>query len=208
MGTDIHTVVQVRKGDKWVTVANEVAADRNYQLFAILADVRNGYGFAGCITGDVVKPIDEPRGLPNGFELDGSDEHEGYWMGEHSRSWFLLSELNEYAVENSEKTVSKTGFITFQHYLELRERGSGAQPNEWCGGISGVGINISQAKEAILNNTLPADLGRFYIRYDWIVSLVESSFLNEMIKEIEEAVGDVVGDVDPDNVRLVFGFDS
>lgn len=37
---------------------------RNYNLFAILANVRNGRGFAGVKTGDGYEPIDMPRGLP------------------------------------------------------------------------------------------------------------------------------------------------
>lgn len=39
--------------------------DRNYNVFGILADVRNGYGFAGVDTGDGFVPIDSPRGLPD-----------------------------------------------------------------------------------------------------------------------------------------------
>lgn len=37
---------------------------RNYNVFAILANVRNGYGFAGVDTGDALVPICEPRGIP------------------------------------------------------------------------------------------------------------------------------------------------
>jgi len=39
--------------------------DRNYNAFAILADVRNGYGFAGCDTGDGFVPISTPKGFPD-----------------------------------------------------------------------------------------------------------------------------------------------
>ena len=37
---------------------------RNYNLFAILANVRNGRGFAGAKTGEGFIPISEPRGFP------------------------------------------------------------------------------------------------------------------------------------------------
>lgn len=42
--------------------------ERHYQLFSVLADVRNGYGFAGVPTGEWVKPISSPRGIPQDFE--------------------------------------------------------------------------------------------------------------------------------------------
>lgn len=82
MGTDIHSIVQVRKvgerfnllevGDAppplpgaWVTVGVAVAGDpRSYNTFAMLADVRNGRGFAGIKTSDGFPVIHEPRGLP------------------------------------------------------------------------------------------------------------------------------------------------
>jgi hypothetical protein len=37
---------------------------RNYDVFAILANVRNGRGFAGVVTGGGFNPIAMPRGLP------------------------------------------------------------------------------------------------------------------------------------------------
>jgi len=62
---------------------------RHYAIFSVLADVRN----------DDIEPISSPRGLPEDFTL-----HEDYyhgpnrtiWLGEHSFSWLLLSELEAY----------------------------------------------------------------------------------------------------------------
>ena len=39
--------------------------DRNYNVFSILANVRNGYGFAGVRTGSGFDPISDGRGLPD-----------------------------------------------------------------------------------------------------------------------------------------------
>ena len=76
MGCDIHSLAQVRKNGKWVTVLQTVAGDhRNYDTFAVLADVRNGYGFAGCDTGDGFEPISEPKGFPSDFEVINGDRH-------------------------------------------------------------------------------------------------------------------------------------
>ncbi len=38
--------------------------DRHYDVFAMLANVRNGFGFAGVDTGDGFEPLSDGRGLP------------------------------------------------------------------------------------------------------------------------------------------------
>lgn len=68
MGTDIHMAVEVKgKHGRWFWYqrGNEIYDGRNYDLFAQLADVRNGTGFAGVRTGSGFVPISSPRGLPN-----------------------------------------------------------------------------------------------------------------------------------------------
>ena len=75
MGTDIHSIVQVRKKDKWVTVGVGVAGDsRSYNTFAMLANVRNGRGFAGVKTSDGFPVIHEQRGLPEDLEVIDDDQ--------------------------------------------------------------------------------------------------------------------------------------
>ena len=92
MGCYIHIWAEVKKDGKWAKVGkvfkntyydqdepNRVDEDgyewnaemtdspyqgRSYNLFSILANVRNGEGFAGCDTGDGFVPIAMPRGLP------------------------------------------------------------------------------------------------------------------------------------------------
>lgn len=39
--------------------------DRHYDVFSILADVRNGYGFAGVVTSSGFNPITSGRGIPD-----------------------------------------------------------------------------------------------------------------------------------------------
>jgi hypothetical protein len=74
MGTDIHTIVQIKKAGEWVTVVKNAADERNYELFGLLAGVRGHDG-----------PIEPLRGLPPGIE-----EIEG---AEHSFTWYTLYEL-------------------------------------------------------------------------------------------------------------------
>lgn len=115
MGCDIHPVVQVRKGSTWVDAEGwddryghknygprespdgewDVLSRRNYAVFSVLAGVRN--------RGDVV-PISDPRGLPEGFEINEDySRANGFWMGDHSYSWVTLRELLEYPWEELPK---------------------------------------------------------------------------------------------------------
>lgn len=56
MGTSIHGVVQIRQNDTWqdLTYCPEQLRQRNYHLFAFLANIRNYFDINGL----------EPRGLP------------------------------------------------------------------------------------------------------------------------------------------------
>ncbi len=69
--------------------------DRDYTVFSVLANVRNDGN---------VKPIAEPRGLPDDMvpERECDDEEEGSPddHGDHSFSWLGLSELLAYDVSS------------------------------------------------------------------------------------------------------------
>jgi hypothetical protein len=89
MGCDIHGLSQIRYGDSEWFDCDTIEDGRNYRLFAALAGVRNGFGFAGIATHEPIIPIAEPRGLPEDFVND-EDEH---CMGDHSFSWLHMSEI-------------------------------------------------------------------------------------------------------------------
>lgn len=116
MGTDIHGVFQRydQQAGLWEDVPSEYEQQRHYQLFAVLADVRNGVGFAGVTTGEAVAPIAAPRGLPADFLCDTEYCHKAtnvdtlsplqrryrqpedpleVWLGDHSYSWLTGDEL-------------------------------------------------------------------------------------------------------------------
>lgn len=108
MGCDIHTFVETKtfrnqRDNKinnvldeysdelleWETVGKEEGtyySERNYYVYAMLADVRNYDG--GVI------PISQPKGVPK----DASEIYKKYsddWNGDgHSHSYFTLSELS------------------------------------------------------------------------------------------------------------------
>lgn len=112
MGCDIHMHVErrssFRNGDKteWVNgdyfsikrphdpeckiIHQDLYGDRNYDLFAVLANVRNrGYG-------EALPYIDEPRGLPNDVTEYVKADYESWDWDAHSCSYFTLRELIDF----------------------------------------------------------------------------------------------------------------
>ena len=138
MGTDIHMYVEVRQKGEWKLYGgkNDFYDGRNYALFAILANVRNGYGFAGCDTGNGFVPISTPRGLPDNVD----NEILEYSWG-HSHSWLLLSEI---LAHNWEQRTKLRGFVQSPGYQEFKENG---HPTYYCGGFGGVKTRLVSNKE-------------------------------------------------------------
>lgn len=180
MGCDIHLFVEARKSaaEPWELVGIKSQCDwcdgkrvnnsgeqcygckgtgertgfssRNYDTFAILANVRNGRGFAGCDTGDGFEPISEPRGLPEDMsaELRGihaeEDSAANYdacrlsygcgWVGDHSFSHLLLSEL---VGCNWNRRTNQRGVLTPSDFQTFLEKGA---PDNWSGDISGPDV--------------------------------------------------------------------
>jgi hypothetical protein len=149
MGCDIHFYVERKdpESGQWVFVPPEDNAPqdrydkehghwdwyggRNYDLFAILADVRNGRDFAGVDTGDGFVPISDPRGVPS----DASPEYQAVarrwqWDG-HSHSHHTLRQLQEY---DWTQTTTKRGVVSGFGFAESLVFG---RPSGWSGGVHG-----------------------------------------------------------------------
>ena len=110
MGCDIHCYAErknkdgkwkiignvEKEEDGWISIDYEPYHDRNYNLFAILANVRNETAFAGCKTGEGFNPISNPKGVPS----DASEEYASLikqWDSDgHSHSYLTLRELLDY----------------------------------------------------------------------------------------------------------------
>lgn len=129
MGTDIFTNFEIRFSGAWVRMKLEPYVDgdtaspeemtaalthpldlgRNYEMFAILAGIRNRDG---------VQPIAEPRGLPG----DVSSAVRTYWehCGDSAQgtAWFLLSELLDF---NWEKPFPQPNRYRHHTYGEAAE---------------------------------------------------------------------------------------
>lgn len=213
MGTDIHGVFQ--RHDKttgqWVDVPSAYEQDRHYQLFSVLAGVRNGYGFAGIQTGEAVTPIAEPRGFPADFVViedthplpslecmdprrrkwHEKDEPIEVWMGDHTHSWLTGDEMLSWA--ERAPCVTQTGILSRE---EFDKWDKASIPQSYCGGISGktvVLINDSAVEKQNVPNWT-------HIRCTW-----ESSLRKELAYFFDEVARLVA---EHGQVRFVFGFDS
>ena len=93
--------------------------NRNYDLFATLADVRN-YG------GTTV--IHQPKGLPKDVSAQVKKDSEDWGVDGHSHSWFTLKELIDF--QNSNHVVKHKGFISPSAQKALDD--NGVLPCQWC----------------------------------------------------------------------------
>jgi hypothetical protein len=208
MGTDVHAVWQAKKDGKWVDIESTWDQDRHYFLFAWLADVRNGYGFAGIPTHDAIKPIAPRRGLPEDFTVvDGEDhpvacieaidprrrewldeDEKGNpvaWLGDHSHSWLTADEI--LAAERP-GAVRKDGVLTLEQYHAWDKE---SQPEAWCGGVMGPNLVTS----------MPSEIGpgTTHVQVSWIRQDDGLDYFVNEVKRLKDLHGEV---------RLVFGFDS
>jgi hypothetical protein len=143
MGADIHLFTEIKKSinseDKWVNVDNwrynpyyqegnddgermlsveSIYSGRNYELFGILAGVRDR-------NNDM---IDDPRGLPEDVSEVTKKESDRWEDDGHSHSWLTLRELKEY--QGLHPVVKRSGFISAEA-AELLDAGE-ETPDTWC----------------------------------------------------------------------------
>lgn len=190
---------------------------RRYDLFAILADVRNGYGFAGVLTGKGFVPISQPRGLPEDVDpkTGWNEEYNDHDFGDHSFSWLTLKELLDY---DWAQVTTKQGMVSGAEYLIYKEKG---RPTSWSGGVGGPGISIITEEEMeakrLSGEDLASQRGPFgnhpsegpaiFTTVHWKVTYAEAvgAFYTESIPALKKLASEVGGS---ENVRVVFGFDS
>jgi hypothetical protein len=180
MGTDIHLVAEVFKNNQWHLAETDLPNYRNYVSFAILADVRNGYGFAGFDTGEPVVPISYPRDIPRDISIELMNllarTHGKYlYLGDHSFSWVTLEELLAYDLDQMRTC---RGMVSAEEAIRCQQTGSPPRhPVGWHASPDWVKISWEEP----LRDQAPL-----------ILDLIEA--LLPLGK--------------PGNVRLVFGFDN
>lgn len=217
MGCDIHMTIEVRDGDKWRRVDKcpprpcwcdgKIADhwkcggtgidespyhDRNYAVFAALANVRNDGN---------IKPISEPRGLPDDC-THGVGEEDDFEHGDHSFTWLLLSEVLAYPW-NAE--IQDEGFVPAAAFDEWDKAGRKGPPKTWSAGVGGGSVRHVTNAEMRRRIDQPCPWQAMespYTLIRWSVPLSQYARHFLAFAESLRAVGD------PASVRLVFGFDS
>jgi hypothetical protein len=218
MGTDLHMAVERFDGTRWKWTGIKLNSDRNYDLFAILAGVRNGVGFAGVKTGEGFIPISEPRGFPDdvdplsirGSYPDGmpyDDDDESIWGtvadGDHSASWLLLSEILD--SDLGRKTI-KAGVMQEGDYLRYLQTG---QPCNYCGSISGQNhVTLSEGEYALMRRGLNPRFKRDYAKHYSVLTKWEVDYSERIGYWLEDTKRKLLPLGDPAKTRIVFNFDS
>lgn len=223
MGCDIHTFAEVKINGKWKPNPDKIFPNpdydpkgeydwnkaefyarpddnRSYDWFAILADVRNGRGFAGVATGDGFEVIAEPRGIPS----DASKEWKKIcddWSGDmHSISYLTIEDFDNF---NWNKSSKKQGVITLDQYKTLR--GTNNTPQDWCYSVWGKNtatITPQKADNMIDNNVTSS--GDVYVTYSWTVNYKE--WFENKIKNVVEPLRELTKKYG--EARILFGFDN
>lgn len=192
--------------------------NRNYDTFAILADVRNGHGFAGVPTGDGFNPIDNPRGVPEDASPEYRKRVADYGGDGHSHSYFTVAELDAY--DWNQKTGHQ-GVVTPSIYKAWVDGGKNGAPASYSGGVGGpnvVHVSNKEMEELIENGTAPVknlkELGPYVLGEDamdgksYYTTVRWTELYSESAEDFLEALKEIRELGKPDEVRICFYFDN
>jgi len=211
MGTDIHALVRVVKNGKEVRRVEvpDIFLDRDYDFFAVLANVRNGVGFALSERyTNKAKFYSDERGFPDGFEPPIYENEtyfeKGHWAGYHDFGYVTLSELvsnYKFAIQ----TVERVGIFTLDEYTKKLR---GDTDYGWCGGVSGNKVIILEGQDISLS--FISELAKLehntnkiiHIKHRW-----EAQPFKEKIDELIKFLGLCKKEIDEES-QFIFGFDS
>lgn len=225
MGCDIHIVIQRQDEDgSWrelpyqtvynftgapvpvdgVPVAPSNFTTRNYDLFAILANVRNGVGFAGITTGEGWPSIAPGRGWPHDFS-DQTPLPNPRWpdegprdMGDHSFTYVMLDELEAWPWSATYTTLY--GVVAAAEYE--RCIAEGRPPREYSGSVVGAGVYIYTPASYVIARDSRTLVPKPYVRMAWQRSAADATGWPEhVIPWLRQLANGRP-------LRLIIGFDS
>lgn len=179
---------------------NRMPWHRNYDLFAMLADVRNGVGFGGYERCERVTPLFAGRGRP---EDSCFPELEQMWLGGyHSYTWCTYAEAMK--APWTRPVVTK-GVIPYEHWLRWR-LSDNPHPDSWSQGVFGGGVRTVDEAEAALMKENRDEIEGVYVRSQWEWQpLADSPFRRWLLSPEFQAAAAKYG---PENIRICMSFDS
>lgn len=178
---------------------------RNYDLFSMLADVRNGYVSNGNTY--MITPIDDPRGVPS----DASDAYKEYvdeWgVDGHSHSYFTLTELDTPYWLGTERFGGYVMPESFKAYMEQRNFGYHISTVPPVVDKERATVISNEEMEAYVTSDKYDPFRRnlmTFVEWDMPRFKLDSYFYNEVLGYLRK-LGEDYGS---DNVRIVFFFDN
>ena len=216
MGTDIHMIAERRIDGKWQTFEEEVFNDcswgnvtktsspyesRNYNLFAILAGVRNGRGFAGCKIGEPFDPISRPKGYP----ADMDKKSMNYMSEEHSASWLTLKEIDRYDWSQKHRNYGVVSEDTYKNFIM-----QGENPDVWSGGIGGDNYVTIDEDEmiALIQGRMLREPDKHYFTGCYFYPETYQDYAEDFLENMEIQRKHIPEGGTTEDVRIVFDFDS
>lgn len=209
--------------DAFLLEADFTDCHRNYDAFAILADVRNGRGFAGVSTGGGFNIISEPKGIPADASPYFLWKAEQWDYDGHSFSHFTVRELKEF---DWNQVTMKTGLVGLlpsnfpfgKSYFEMKDAGEEIPESYFSGGS---GTEITKSKADVLYKHLKGDYSseniakylpgfkendRYNVHLHWEKTYKEAfgSYYEELIENIPSMYPEATDD----EIRYVFFFDN
>lgn len=182
--------------------------DRSYNVFSILANVRNGRGFAGVKTGEGFEPIAAGRGFPADASPEALEMSESYGVDGHSHTWVSLAEILD--TEWQSKTTVLQGIVEANEYVAWRKANEGLEnpvgPDSYCGGVWGAKVRTISAEDAarMLDWDGALEPTVTNVQIQWKVNYAEcAKYFMEFIYSRVVILGH-----DPARVRMVMFFDN
>lgn len=200
MGCDIHFLVEKNINGKWTQIkgfgncfsedSESPYEDRNYEVFALLADVRNRHS---------IEPMSELRGVP----ANASDTVRNYMDGGlHSVSHYILNELLDYDYKNT--IVKRSGYVTLDGYRQFKDMG---KPQSWCQGTTSDIVNHCKMDEQLKivdSGTEQWGYSYTFVQWNEPMDKVVGSFYTSTLKQLK----DRSDKKDYSDIRVILGFDS
>lgn len=105
MGCDIHAYIEhkPKNRESWQSFGGRINPGRIYGMFAKLADVRNTFG---------IKPISEPRGIPDGISSGAFEDYTMYITETEGENYVTTERAAAWVKDGSSKYLRNDHFVS------------------------------------------------------------------------------------------------